>query len=147
MTEELKTILEKEEERLINALPKVDAINQADTYNVILNNLTAVRYHLGELDEEEPEEDSRVIGVTPQEPSVEEFHPPVMLPEEPEEEDTPPWEEPKPAPTYTREEVRAALAKARKTGLNVTELLAEYGVDNFSALPAGKYAEIMERIS
>jgi hypothetical protein len=145
VTEELKTILEKEEERLINALPKVDAINQAETYNVILNNLTAIRYHIGELDEEEPEEDSRVIGVTPQEPSVEEFSPPVMAPEETPEEDTPPWEEP--APTYSREEVRAALAKARKTGLNVTELLSEYGVDNFSALPAGKYAEIMERIS
>jgi hypothetical protein len=146
VTEELKKILEKEEERLINALPKVDAINQAETYNVILNNLTAVRYHIGELDEEELEENSHVIGVTPQEPSTEEFHPPVMLPEEPEEEE-PEEEDPAPVPTYSREEVRAALAKARKTGLNVTELLSEYGVDNFSALPAGKYAEIMERIS
>ena len=50
------------------------------------------------------------------------------------------------AKTYTKEEVRAALAKSRKQGVNVTELLDEMGYDNFSAVPAGKYGEIMSKL-
>ena len=69
------------------------------------------------------------------EPSVEEYAPPVMEPAEEE-----------PTKTYTKEEVRAALAKSRKQGVNVTELLDELGYDNFSAVPAGKYGEIMSRL-
>lgn len=73
------------------------------------------------------------------EPSVEEYAPPVMNNPEP-------VEGPKAAPALTKEVVRAALAKARKSGVNVTELLGELGYDNFSAVPAAKYGEIMERI-
>ena len=62
--------------------------------------------------------------------------------EQPEETDKP--EEP--AKTYEMSEVRAALVAARRRGVNVTKLLNEYGVDNFGAFPAGKYAELMDRL-
>lgn len=50
-------------------------------------------------------------------------------------------------PEYKMEDVRAALVAARrKRGVNVTELLREFGVDNFSAFPAGRYWELMQRL-
>lgn len=50
-------------------------------------------------------------------------------------------------PEYKMEDVRAALVAARrKKGVNVTELLLEFGVENFSAFPAGRYWELMQRL-
>ena len=57
-----------------------------------------------------------------------------------------PVEEPDPGKTYEMSEVRAALVAARKKGTNVTELLKEFGVENFSAFPAGRYGELMQRL-
>lgn len=58
----------------------------------------------------------------------------------------PPPENEKP-PEYKMEDVRAALVAARrKKGVNVTELLREFGVENFSAFPAGRYWELMQRL-
>lgn len=48
---------------------------------------------------------------------------------------------------YKMEDVRAALVEARRKGMNVTELLKEFGVENFSAFPAGKYGELMARLT
>lgn len=50
-------------------------------------------------------------------------------------------------PDYKMEDVRAALVTARrKRGVNVTELLREFGVDNFGSFPAGRYWELMQRL-
>ena len=48
--------------------------------------------------------------------------------------------------SYTKEEVRAALAESRKRGVKVTELLGELGYDNFSAVPAGEYGAVMAKL-
>ena len=48
--------------------------------------------------------------------------------------------------SYKLEDVRAALVEARKRGVNVTELLKEFGVDNLGAFPAGRYGELMKRL-
>ena len=48
--------------------------------------------------------------------------------------------------SYTKEEVRAALAESRKRGVKVTALLANLGYDNFSAVPAGEYGAIMAKL-
>lgn len=57
---------------------------------------------------------------------------------------------PEPAPetgrSYTKEEVRAALAESRKRGVKVTALLGELGYDNFSAVPAGVYGAVMAKL-
>ena len=61
-----------------------------------------------------------------------------------------PFAEPEPEPkterSYTKEEVRAALAESRKRGVKVTELLGELGYDNFSAVPAGEYGAVMAKL-
>lgn len=67
-------------------------------------------------------------------------------------EETAPQAEPvaEPAPetgrSYTKEEVRAALAESRKRGVKVTALLGELGYDNFSAVPAGEYGAVMAKL-
>lgn len=48
-----------------------------------------------------------------------------------------------PAKTYEAAEVRAALVEARSKGVDVKALLAKVGADNFTAIPAAKYAELM----
>ena len=48
--------------------------------------------------------------------------------------------------TYTSSQVRKALVDARKNGVDVKALLAEFGADNFSAVPAGKYGAIMRKL-
>ena len=48
--------------------------------------------------------------------------------------------------TYTSSQVRKALVDARKAGVDVKALLAEFGADNFSAVPAGKYGAIMRKL-
>ena len=61
-----------------------------------------------------------------------------------------PFAEPAPEPkterSYTKEEVRAALAESRKRGVKVTALLGELGYDNFSAVPAGEYGAVMAKL-
>ena len=61
-----------------------------------------------------------------------------------------PFAEPAPEPkterSYTKEEVRAALAESRKRGVKVTELLGDGGYDNFSAVPAGEYGAVMAKL-
>ncbi len=53
---------------------------------------------------------------------------------------------PKTERSYTKEEVRAALAESRKRGVKVTALLGELGYDNFSAVPAGEYGAVMAKL-
>ena len=70
-------------------------------------------------------------------------------PEEPVSEPvTEPVTEPAPETgrSYTKEEVRAALAESRKRGVKVTALLGELGYDNFSAVPAGVYGAVMAKL-
>lgn len=71
---------------------------------------------------------------TPEEPVAEIVPEPVSEPE------------PETGRSYTKEEVRTALAESRKRGVKVTELLGELGYDNFSAVPAGEYGAVMAKL-
>ena len=130
MTDEMKDTLSREEKRLILALVDLEPIREAETYSTVLYNVLCLR----SLQEED---NGKIVGFAPveeptveeDEPSVEEFSPPVME-----------------APKYTKEEVRKALGESRRKGINVTELLNDFGVDNFSALPAGVYGDVMARL-
>lgn len=42
--------------------------------------------------------------------------------------------------------VRGELAKARRKGVNVTEIVTSFGVDNFKDIPAERYPEILEKL-
>lgn len=60
-----------------------------------------------------------------------------------------PETEPAPAeekPTLSAAEVRSKLAAARRAGVNVASIIKEFGADNFTALPATKYGELLDRI-
>ena len=53
---------------------------------------------------------------------------------------------PDPEPEYTQAEVRAKLAEARRLGVNVAAIVRDFGVENFTAIPATKYGELLERV-
>jgi hypothetical protein len=48
--------------------------------------------------------------------------------------------------TYEASEVRKALVDAKGNGVNVKEILGSFGAENFGALPAAKYGELMARL-
>ena len=48
--------------------------------------------------------------------------------------------------TYTKEEVKSALAKARVRGVNAVAVLRQVGADSFQTLTSNKYAEVMRII-
>lgn len=50
-------------------------------------------------------------------------------------------------PTYKMEEVRGALAAARRKGVNVSKLIQSFGVDNFALIDKSKYPEIMQKLA
>ena len=48
--------------------------------------------------------------------------------------------------TYTKEEVKSALARARVKGVNAVAVLRPVGADSFQTLTSNKYAEVMRII-
>ena len=48
--------------------------------------------------------------------------------------------------TYTKEEVKSALAKARVKGVKAVAVLRQVGADSFQTLTSNKYAEVMRII-
>ena len=51
------------------------------------------------------------------------------------------------APQFTMEEVRGALAKARSRGVNVSELIRSFGVDNFALIQPKQYPAVMAKLA
>ena len=144
---DLTELFDNEVRRMARSIPVMDPSSAA--YGQMLSNMNALFWlaeHLGTTAQEKPD----VIDVTPAhvKKAVEEDLG-LDTPEEPVSE---PVAEPvsEPAPetgrSYTKEEVRAALAESRKRGVKVTELLGELGYDNFSAVPAGEYGAVMAKL-
>ena len=48
--------------------------------------------------------------------------------------------------TYTASDVRKALVEVKAKGVDVKEVLSEFGVADFRALPAAKYGQLMARL-
>lgn len=144
---DLTKLFDNEVQRMAKSLCIMDPSSAA--YGQMLSNLSDllwIAYRIGPATQEKP----AVIDVTPAhvKKAVEEDLG-LDTPEEPVSE---PVAEPvtEPAPetgrSYTKEEVRAALAESRKRGVKVTELLGELGYDNFSAVPAGEYGAVMAKL-
>lgn len=140
-------LFENEFQRMARSMSVMDPSSAA--YGQLLSNMSDLVYlahRLGAATQENPD----VIDVTPahvKKAVAEDLG--LDTPEEPAAEIVP---EPVSGPTpetgrsYTKEEVRAALAESRKRGVKVTELLGELGYDNFSAVPAGEYGEVMAKL-
>lgn len=140
-------LFENEFQRMARSMSVMDPSSAA--YGQMLSNMSDLVYlahRLGAATQEKPD----VIDVTPAhvKKAVEED----LGLDTPEEPVAGPVTEPvaEPAPetgrSYTKEEVRAALAESRKRGVKVTELLGELGYDNFSAVPAGEYGAVMAKL-
>ena len=63
-----------------------------------------------------------------------------------EPEQTPAEDEGEEPTTYTKEEVKSALARARVKGVNAVAVLRKVGADSFQTLTSNKYAEVMRII-
>ena len=144
---DLTELFDNEVRRMARSIPVMDPSSAA--YGQMLSNMNELIWladRIGLMTQEKPD----VIDVTPAhvKKAVEEDLG-LDTPEEPVSE---PVAEPvsEPAPetgrSYTKEEVRAALAESRKRGVKVTELLGELGYDNFSAVPAGEYGAVMAKL-
>ena len=140
---DLTKLFDNEAQRMAKSLCIMDPSSAA--YGQMLSNLSDllwIAYRIGPATQEKPD----VIDVTPAhvKKAVEEDLG-LDTPEEPVSE---PVAEPVPETgrSYTKEEVRAALAESRKRGVKVTELLGELGYDNFSAVPAGEYGAVMAKL-
>lgn len=145
MTDEVRDILQRELTRCALALTEMDPAREYKSYGELVNTVQSLLWMTTVPDTASPVEGVErepyipaEIKVIPAEEMTEEDKADAAAVIEAAEEAK--------AKEYTREEVRAALARSRKTGTNVPELLAEFGVDNFSALPAGKYPELMARL-
>ena len=90
--------------------------------------------------------------IQPAEPTVEPEpeKPTEPAPETPKPEPEPAPETEKPTgddgPQYKMEEVRAALAKARGKGVNVSEIIRSFGVDSFPQIDKSRYHEVMKKL-
>ena len=144
---DLTKLFDNEAQRMAKSLCIMDPSSAA--YGQMLSNLSDllwIAYRIGPATQEKPD----VIDVTPAhvKKAVEED----LGLDTPEETVSEPVAEPvaEPAPetgrSYTKEEVRAALAESRKRGVKVTELLSELGYDNFPAVPAGEYGAVMAKL-
>ena len=123
--------------RVVKTLPETDP--RTSEYHILLRSIEMLDSIGMTIDEivkcnedctdcaecEESKADDKVIG----------FPPPAPEPHETEEE-----------VELTSAEVRAKLASARRAGVNVAGIIKDMGVDNFTALPAGRYAELLKRI-
>lgn len=144
---DLTKLFDNEVQRMAKSLCIMDPSSAA--YGQMLSNLSDllwIAYRIGPATQEKPD----VIDVTPAhvKKAVEEDLG-LDTPEEPVSEPVAePVAEPVPETgrSYTKEEVRAALAESRKRGVKVTELLGELGYDNFSAVPAGEYGAVMAKL-
>lgn len=144
---DLTKLFDTEIQRMARSISVMDPSSEA--YGQMLSNMTDLiwlAYRIGPATQEKPD----VIDVTPAhvKKAVEEDLG-LDTPEEPVAKIVPePVSEPAPETgrSYTKEEVRAALAESRKRGVKVTELLGELGYDNFSAVPAGEYGAVMAKL-
>lgn len=90
---------------------------------------------------------------TPEEtiPSIVPDAPEPEIPAEPDPSDEPEPEKPETGddeePAFKMEEVRAALAKARGRGVNVSEIIRSFGADNFQQIPKNQYGAIMAKLA
>lgn len=148
-----KEVMRREYARIVDRLGEVDPCSNPALYKELLEFIDTL-YALSGLQFDDYVERMEREGKMAKLDAVmtEVKTEPIPEVEEPEADPAPaPDPEPGPEPepedkTYSKEEVRAALAESRKKGVNVAELLKEFGAANFTGLPAAKYGELMARL-
>ena len=152
--EEKRTILYDAVARAYNAIAETPGDEMtSERFRYLLYNLDRMENIAADLPESE-ESQKEVTGAvesqnpgpgpaadagTAKEPLAVEAAEPEQTPAEDEGE----TEEPT---TYTKEEVKSALARARVKGVNAVAVLRQVGADSFQTLTSNKYAEVMRII-
>lgn len=139
--EEQIIILTNAQER---AFKQIDLTEGCEMGTEEFSRLLDVAGRLGWMSQPDPMPDNVPEGVQP-EPVTPEIVSEQVQPEpvEPERPETGADEE----PTFKMEEVRAALAKARGRGVNVSEIIRSFGADNFQQIPKNQYGAIMAKLT
>lgn len=147
--EEQIIILTNAQER---AFKQIDLTEGCEMGTEEFSRLLDVAGQLGWMSQPDPMPDNVPEGVQP-EPVAPEIVSEVVQPEpveaaepvkpEPERPETGADEE----PAFKMEEVRAALAKARGRGVNVSEIIRSFGADNFQQIPKNQYGAIMAKLT
>ena len=133
-----KEILRREYYRVVDRLGEVDPVMNPRLYKELLTIVENLAWHV--------QGGPQVMCTSTVDEIIEEVKSEPKLVEPEPEPAVPEMDEPEEEKTYTKEEVRAALAKSRKNGTNVAELLQDMGYDNFTAVPAAKYGELMLKL-
>lgn len=145
---EKRTILEAAIDRAYTAIAETSGAEMKDErfrdllFNIDRMEIEAASLNVVESTEpSQPDMTSRVSSDTgtSKEPLAVEAAEPEQTPAEDEGE----TEEPT---TYTKEEVKSALARARVKGVNAVAVLRQVGADSFQTLTSNKYAEVMRII-
>lgn len=131
--------LKAEVRRLLKTLPTVnpasyDYCQLLSNLEMVLGSSDLIGLALSESGYDVPAEDQ--LGVLPDKAPEPEPEPAPATEPEPETE----------TPRYSMVEVRTALGEARRRGVNIAELVRSFGVNNFTAIPAGAYPELMRKL-
>lgn len=152
-----KEVMRREYARVVDRLGEVDPCSNPALYKELLEFINSL-YAMSGLQFDDYVERRKIETKLERDAILAEPIPePIPEVEEPKADPVPapdpapaPEPEPEPEPedkTYSKEEVRAALAESRNKGVDVPALLKEFGYSNFSAVPAGKYSEIMTKLA
>ena len=149
---EKRTILEAAIDRAYTAIAETSGAEMKDErFGDLLFNLERMESIASGLSvvEEDPREATRAVESQNPGPSpdADAGTPKESLAVEAAESEQPPDEgEGEEPTTYTKEEVKSALVKARVKGVNAVAVLRQVGADSFQTLTSNKYAEVMRII-
>lgn len=140
--EEQIIILTNAQER---AFKQIDLTEGSEMGTEEFSRLLDVAGRMGWMSQPEPMPVAEIVPEEVQpEPVKPEIVPDEVQPEsEPEKPETGDDEE----PAFKMEEVRAALAKARGRGVNVSEIIRSFGVNSFPEIPKNQYGAIMAKLA
>lgn len=108
---------------LVDAIAGMECLMDMERTRFCVKAAEEAKFQIGDIEEPAPVEPEKPTPVNPESKEAE--------PDEPQ---------------YKMEEVRAALAKARSKGINVSEIIASFGVSSFPQITKEQYPAVMREL-
>lgn len=154
MTNEEKiAVLEDAEERGWNLVPYANPATEE--YGRLLSNLSQTRLYIECLSDPEAFKPADQWQTTEQPLTTPERAEPVPeatksepVGDAPVEQVTPivTTDDPKPAPAYDKKQLVEMMKTARRNGINVSQIIRAFGVDNLGDIPEDQYPAVVEQL-
>ena len=154
MTNEEKiAVLEAAEDRGWNLVSYANPATEE--YGRLLSNLSQTRLYIECLrdpesfkpaDQWQTPEQAETEAPTPETPKTPDKITPKAEPVEEKVTELVTTEDPKPVPTYDKKEVLDLMKAARRNGINVSEIIKSFGVDNFGDINEEKYPAVVDAL-